>query len=170
MIFLLDFSPIKPDFGLLFWSSVIFILFWGLIGRFAFKPITAALKKREKDIQNSLDEAKKARMEMANLKAENEELLKLAQEERAKILREAKEAKETIIAEAREKAKDEARRIVTDAKAQIENQKMAAIIEIKNQTGKMAIEIAEKLLQKELEHKAEDEALVNKLVSDMKLS
>jgi F-type H+-transporting ATPase subunit b len=170
MIYLLDFSPIKPDFGLLFWSSVIFLLFWFLIGKMAFRPIANALKKREEDIQGALDEAKKARQEMANLKSENEALLRQAQEERSVILREAKDAKESIINEARDKAKEEAKRIVADAKEQIENQKMAAIIEIKNQAGKMAIEIAEKLLRKELQGNAEHEGFVKKLVDDIKLN
>lgn len=170
MIFLLDFSPIKPDFGLLFWSTVIFGLFWLMIGKFAFRPIAEALKKRENDIQDSLDQAKKAREEMSNLKAENEELLKLAQEERQKILREAKEAKDAIVAEAREKAKDESKRIVAEAKELIENQKMAAIVDLKNQAGRMAIEIAEKILRKDLAGDAEQEAFVKKLVDDTKLN
>ncbi|HMR44094.1 MAG TPA: F0F1 ATP synthase subunit B [Saprospiraceae bacterium] len=170
MIFLLDFSPIKPDFGLLFWSTVIFGLFWLMIGKFAFRPIANALKKREEDIQTSLDQAKKAREEMANLKSENEELLKLAQEERQKILREAKEAKDAIVAEAREKAKDESKRIVAEAKELIENQKMAAIVDLKNQAGRMAIEIAEKIMRKDLAGDTEQEAFVKKLVDDTKLN
>lgn len=120
MIFLADFSVIKPDFGLLFWSTIYFVLFWLIMARFAFRPIASALKKREDDIQDSLDEAKNARDEMANLKSENEQLLIQAREERAKILREAKEAKDTIIKEAREKAKDEAKKIVASAKTEIE--------------------------------------------------
>ena len=170
MIFLLDFSPIKPDFGLLFWSTVILGLFWLMVGKFAFRPIANALKKREEDIQTSLDQAKKAREEMANLKSENEELLKLAQEERQKILREAKEAKDAIVAEAREKAKDESKRIVAEAKELIENQKMAAIVDLKNQAGRMAIEIAEKIMRKDLAGDTEQEAFVKKLVDDTKLN
>ena len=94
VLFLADFSVIRPDPGLILWTSVIFILVWGILGRMAFRPIQDALKKRESDIQNSLDEAKRAREDMANLKAENEQLLIEAREERAKILKEAKEAKE----------------------------------------------------------------------------
>lgn len=170
MIFLLDFSPIKPDFGLLFWASIIFLLFWFIIGRFAFKPITNALKKREDDIQSSLDEAKKAREEMANLKSENEALLKLAQEERSRILREAKEAKDSIINEAKVKAKEEAKKIVSDAKEQIENQKMAALIEVKNQVGMMSLDIAEKILRKELKGDQEQESYAQKLVEELKMN
>jgi F-type H+-transporting ATPase subunit b len=170
MIFLADFSVIKPDFGLIFWTTIIFLLFWTIIGKFGFRPIISALKKREEDIQNSLDEAKKARLEMANLKAENEELLIQAREERAMILKEAKVAKDKIIAEAKEKAKEEAKKIVETAKVQIENQKMAAITDLKNQVGIISIEIAEKLLQKELEKDPAMQAYVGGLVKDIKLN
>ncbi len=170
MMFLADFSVIKPDFGLLAWSTLIFLLFWGIMARFAFRPIATALKKREDDIQDSLDEAKKARDEMANLKSENEQLLIQAREERAKILREAKEAKDTIIKEAKDKAKEEAKKIVASAKTEIENQRMAAVIDIKNQIGNIAIEVAEKVLRKELQGDSSQEAFVKSLVEEVKLN
>lgn len=170
LIFLADFNPIKPDFGLFAWTAFIFLIFWGLIGKAAFRPIADALKKREDDIQNSLDEAKRAREEISNLKSENEELLKQAQEERAKILKEAKEAKDSIVAEAKNTAKEEAKRIVSDAKELIENQKMAAITEMKNAAGKMAIEVAEKILKSELKGDAANEGFVKRLVDDIKLN
>jgi F-type H+-transporting ATPase subunit b len=170
MIFLLDFSVIKPDFGLIFWTTIIFLLFWWMMTKFAFRPISEALKKRESDIQNSLDEAKRTRQEMANLKAENEELLALAREERAKILKEAKDAGNNLIAEAKEKAKEEAQKIVANAKEQIEHQKMAAIVDLKNQVGKISIEIAEKVIRKELQDNTAQEEYVNGLVKEIKLN
>lgn len=170
MIFLADFTVMKPDPGLLVWTLLIFVLFWALMARFAFKPIQNALKQREDDIQKSLDEAKKAREEMANLKAENEQLLKQAQEERMKILKEANEAKEAIINESKNKAKEEAQKIVANAKEQIEHQRMAAITDIKNQVGKMSLEIAEKVIRKQLESNQEQERFVNTLVEEMKLN
>lgn len=170
MIFLADFTVMKPDPGLLVWTLLIFILFWALMARFAFKPIQNALKQREDDIQKSLDEAKKAREEMTNLKAENEQLLKQAQEERMKILKEANEAKEAIINESKNKAKEEAQKIVANAKEQIEHQRMAAITDIKNQVGKMSLEIAEKVIRKQLEGNQEQERFVNTLVEEMKLN
>ena len=109
MIFLIDLSVLKPDVGLIAWTILIFALFWGLMAKFAFRPIINALKKRKSDIQNSLDEAKRVREEMAKMKAENEELLAQAREERAKILKEAKEAGDRIVAEAKDKAKEEAK-------------------------------------------------------------
>ena len=170
IILLMDFSPIKPDFGLLLWTSVIFLLFWFLMSRFAFTPIKDALKKREGDIKDSLDEAKRARDEMANLKSENEALLVEAREERSKILRAAKEAKDSIINEAKTKAKADAKKIMDDAIREIDNQKHAAITDVKNQAGLMAIEIAEKIIKKELKGTGDHEAFVNNLVKDFNLS
>ncbi len=169
MLFLGDFSVIKPEPGLLFWTVVIFLIFWFLMARFAFKPITNALKKREQDIQDALDQAKKAREEMALMQAENEKLLAQAREERAQMLREAKEAKDQIIAEAKERANAEYRRRVESALQDIENQKMAALIELKNTAGQMAVEIAEKILQRELSDKATQEAYARQLAEQMRL-
>ena len=169
-ILLADFSVIRPEPGLFIWTVLIFTLFWFLMGRFAFRPIQNALKKREDEIQSSLDEAKNARLEMAKLKAENEEILKQAYEERAKIIKEAKVVKDSIIKEAQVKAKEEAQKIVTNAKQEIENQKMAAITEVKNLTGMMALDIAEKVLRKELKGDADQEAYVNTLMKEIKLN
>lgn len=170
ILFLADFPVIKPDPGLIFWTALIFIVLWFFLGRMAFRPIQNALKKRENDIQSSLDEAKRVRDEMSKLKADNEALLKLAQEERVKILREASETKEAIISEARAKAKEESRRIVEEAKELIENQKMAAIIDVKNQVGNMAIDLTERLLRANLKGSAEQEQLVGRLMDEMKLN
>lgn len=170
MIFLADFSVIKPDFGLLFWTSIIFLLFWLLMYKFAFGPITEALKTRQTDIQNALDEAKKAKEEMASLNARNEELIKEAQSERAKIMKEAKEVKEQIIAEAKVKAKEDANRIVTTAKMEIEGQKKAALLDAKNQIGQMALTIAEKVIRKDLSANPEQVSFVDKLVKEIKMN
>lgn len=170
MFLLADFNVIKPDFGLLFWTTVIFALFWFIIGKFAFKPIAEALREREHDIQGALDEAKKTREEMAKMRADNDRLLAEAREEKTKILNEAKHIKNEIIAEARNKAKDEANKIVTSAKIEIENQKKAAIVEVKNELGSMALTIAEQVMRKELKNSGEHQNFVNKLVDDIKFN
>lgn len=167
---LLDFSPIKPDLGLILWTSVIFLLFWFILGKLAFKPIANALKTRENDIQSALDEAKKAKAEMATMKAENEKLLVQAREERASILREAKEAKTKMISEAKTDAKTEANKILESAKLEIENQKKSALTEIKNQVGTMALDIAEKVIKKELKNDGVQQSFVNSLVDEIKLN
>jgi F-type H+-transporting ATPase subunit b len=170
VLFLADFSVIKPDPGLIFWTALVFILVWGILGRMAFGPIQKALKKREDDIQSSLDEARSAREEMANLKSENEALIRQAQEERAKILKEAKEAKDSIVNEAKDKAKEEAQKIVANAKQEIEQQRRAAMTELKNEVGVLAIEIAEKVLRKELKGDTNQEQFVKTLVDEIKLN
>lgn len=169
-LLLADLNVIKPDPGLILWTSVVFIIVYFLLARFAFRPIQEALKKREQDIQSSLDEAKKAREEMANLKAENEELLKQAQEERSKILREANEAKEAIVNEAKDRAKEEARKIVNTAKEEIENMRKEALVDLKNQVGSMAIDIAGKIMRKELAKSGEQDQYTQKLIDEIKFN
>ena len=170
ILFLADFSPIRPSFGLLLWTFIIFCLFWFIMWKYGFGPIKDALKKREADIQAALDEAKKAKEEMKSLNARNEEILKEAQEERAKIIKEAKAAKDMIVNEAKTKAKEEAQRIATNATREIEAQKKAAITEVKNQVGQMALSIAEKVIRKELQGNSDQESFVNKLVDEIKLN
>ena len=169
-LLLADLNVIKPDPGLILWTSLIFILVYFLLTRVAFKPIQEALKRRETDIQNSLDEAKRAREEMANLKAENEELLKQAQVERAKILKEAKEASEAIVNDAKSKAKEEARKVVTTAKEEIENMRQEAIVDLRNQVGGMALDIASKIMRKELAKDGEQAKYADKLIDEIKFN
>ena len=170
MIFLSGFTVIRPDYGLFFWSCVIFLLFWLIIGRFAFRPIAQALKKREDDIQGALDESVKAREEMAKMQAENEALLAEARAERSKMLKEAGETKDAIIKEAKEGAKTEASKILESARTEIENQKKLAITEVKNQAGLMAIEITERLLREELKDRDSQKKLVDTLIKETNLA
>jgi len=167
MMSLLLFAPFQPTPGLALWSLIIFLLFWFIMKKLAFKPIMEALKKREDDIQSALDEAKLAKEEMSNLKYENEQLLQQAREERAAMLNEAKDTKNNIIAEAKERAKSDANRIVADARQEIENQKKSALAEVKNKAGLMALEIAEKVIRKELQGDSAQEAFVSKLVDEI---
>jgi F-type H+-transporting ATPase subunit b len=169
MIFL-EFSVIKPEIGLFIWSCIIFALFWWIVGRFAFRPIAEALRKREHDIQGALDESVRTREEMTKMKAENEALLSQAREERGRMLKEAKETGDAIVREAREGAKTEASKILEQAKLEIENQKKHAITEVKNQAGILAIEITERLLREELKDKESQRKLVDNLVKDLNLS
>jgi len=170
MFFLAEFNVIQPDWGLIFWTTFFFLIFWFIIGKYAFKPIGKALKDRESDIQGALDKAKEAKEEMANMKAENETLIAQAREERARIIKEAKDTGNNIVNEAKTKAKDEAQKIVLSAKTEINNQKQAAMIDVKNQAGTMAIDIAEKILKRELSNKAEQVSYVNDLVKDANLN
>ncbi len=163
----MDFSPLKPDFGLFFWSVLFFLLFWLIIGKLAFKPIIKALKDRQDEIQNSLDSAKIARAEMSTLKAENEKILAEAREEKMNIIKEAKESATIVITEARDKAKEEAQRVLQQAKMDIENAKKAAMVDVKNEIGAMALQIAEKVIRKEMADQKSNVEYVNKLVNEV---
>jgi len=165
-----SFAPFQPTPGLALWSLIIFLLFWGLMSKFAFRPIADALDKRNGDIQDALDEARKAKEEMANMKAENERILSDAREERSKILSDAKDMKAKIVNDAKDQAKVEANKIVSTAKSEIENQKLAAMTEVKNSAGLMALEIAEKVIKKELKGKSEHVDYVNTLVNGFNLN
>ena len=170
MIFLVDFSPIKPDFGLFFWTLIIFGIFFFLLSKFAFKPIAQALKDRAAGIADALGSAETARLEVANMKAENEQILAQAREERMKMLKEAKEQATSIVNESKNTAKEEASKIIVNAKQEIENMKLAVITDVKNQAGTLALEIAEKVIRKELKGNAEQVAFVNTLVKEMNLN
>ncbi len=161
---------IIPSEGLLFWTSLVFLILLVLLRKFAWKPILGAVQTREDNIANALNAAKEAEEKMSALTAQNEELLKQAREERDVILREAKEAKESIVAEAKGVAQKEADRILTSANEQIANERMKAVTELKNEVGRLSLEIAEKILKAELDDKAKQEALVNNLVEDVNLN
>lgn len=164
------FWPILPEPGLIFWTVLIFFIFWTMMSKFAFKPIAQALAKRNGDIKDALSTAEQARLEMANLKSENEKLLAEAREERAKILKEARDEKNRIIEEGKEKGRQEEQRIITNARREIENQKLQAMTEVKNDAGNMALEIAEKILRRELKGDPSQTTFVNDLVSEIKLN
>ena len=166
----IDFSPIKPTFGLLFWSSLIFLILWLIIGKFAFKPIISALNSRANDIQDSLNAAKNAKEEMMKLKSENEQIMNEAREEKMRILRDAKESANQIVAEARDKAKEEAQRIVVNAKNDIENAKKSALVDVKNQVGVMAVDIAEKIIRQKLETDQNQQDYIKRLVDEIKVN
>lgn len=156
--------------GLFFWQTLLFLLLLFLLRKYAWKPILNAVEKRETSIEDALNTAEKAREEIEQLKSDNEKILKEARVERDTILKEAREIKEGIISEAKEKANTEANKILVQAQEQIENQKMAAITELKNQVAEMSIQIAEKILRDELSSQDKQSALVQDQLKDFKLN
>jgi len=161
---------LTPDLGLFFWNLLPFLIVFFLLRKFAWKPILGSLKSREEGIADALATAEKVKAEMAQLKNENEALLAKAREERAQMLREARDTKDKIINEAKDQAKLEANKIITDAQAAIEQQKMAALTDVKNQVGNMVIEISEKILRRELSAKPEQENYIKQLANEVKLN
>jgi len=161
---------LTPSFGLLIWTLLAFgIVFW-ILKKFAWPAIVKGLNDREKTIADSLATAERVRAEMSQMKSEHEALLAQAREERALMLKEARETKEKIINESKDQAKVEASKIIVEARAAIEAQKMAAITDVKNQVGKMVIEVSEKILRRELGNKADQEAHIKGLVEEVKLN
>jgi len=159
-----------PKLGLLAWTLLAFLIVFFILKKFAWPAIIKGLKDRENSIADSLATAQKVKEEMAQMKSENEALLAKAREERAQLLKEARETKDRIISEAKEQAKTEAGKIVTEAQAAINAQKMAALTEVKNQVGKLVIEVSEKVLRKELANKEAQEAHIKGLVDEVKLN
>ena len=161
---------INPGLGLIFWMTLAFLIVLFVLTKFAWKPILASLKEREDSIEDALQAAEEAKKEMAALKAKNEELLKKAREERDAMLADARKIKEQIIGEAREKANKEASIIVEDAREQINSEKQAALVELKNLIATYSIQIAEKVLQQELSDSKKQQAYVDKLLKETNLN
>jgi F-type H+-transporting ATPase subunit b len=161
---------LTPALGLLFWTLIAFLIAFFILKKFAWPMIINSLKERELTIAESLSTAERVKLEMTQMKSENEALMVQAREERSIMMREAKEIKEKIITEAKNQAKAEASKIMADTTIAIENQKMAALIDIKNQIGNMVVEISEKVIRKELSAKADQEMYIRKLADDLTTS
>jgi F-type H+-transporting ATPase subunit b len=161
---------LTPDLGLFLWNLLAFLILFFILKKTAWKPILKSLNEREKGISDSLATAEKVKAEMLQLKGENEALLAKAREERAQLLKDARDTRDKMINEAKEQAKIEAGKIITDAQAAIETQKMAAITEVKNQVGNLVVEVAEKILRRELSNKAEQESYIRQLTNESKLN
>lgn len=159
-----------PHLGLIVWTILAFLIVLFILKKFAWTPILKGLNEREANIANSIATAENVKLEMAQLKNENEALLVAAREERAVMLKEAKEIKDRMISDAKAEAKVQATKIITDAQASINQQKMAAMTDLKNQVGKLVIEVSEKILRRELVNKADQEGYIKQLAEEVKLN
>jgi F-type H+-transporting ATPase subunit b len=158
---------VTPGFGLVFWTTLSFLILLFLLRKFAWKPILTAVNDREQSIEEALTEAQKAREEMANLKADNERILKEARAERDQMLKEAREIRDNMVEESKQKAKDEAEKILVQARETIENEKKAALHDLRNTVGTLAIEVAEKVLRSELTNTGKSKELVDDYLNDI---
>jgi len=156
--------------GLFVWQTVLFLALLFLLRKYAWKPILSAVEEREEGIKNALEAADNAKKEMEALNADNERILREAKAERDSILKEAREIKETIITEAKTQATEEADKVLASAREQINNEKLAAITELKNQVADLSIDIAEKVLKSELKDTAKQKELVNNALKEAALS
>jgi F-type H+-transporting ATPase subunit b len=161
---------VLPDYGLLFWMLLTFLIILYILKKFAWKPILGSLKEREESIEDALKSAEKAREELSNLQASNEKILAEARKEREEMLKEAREIKQKMIDEAKDKASQEANKMIELAKVAIENEKAAAIVDMKKSIAEMSIQIAEKILKKELSDPKQQQEIMDKYLNNIKLN
>lgn len=161
---------LTPELGLFFWTLVAFLVVLFILKKFAWGPIVKMLHERESGIADSISAAEKVKEEMKLLQAQNETLLAQAREERTAMLKDAKETKDKMISEAKEQAKAEANKIMDDTRLQIERQKNAAMTEVKNEIGNLAVEVAEKILRKQLAGQEAQQNFVKMLADEIKLN
>lgn len=161
---------ITPDLGLVFWTGLTFIILMFILAKFIWKPLMAVVNKREESIQSALDLAKKTNAEMEKLKTQNENLLREARIERDEMIKEAKETTVQMVEGAKAKAKEEADKIVENARISIVAEKNAAMTELRNEVAGIALEIAEKILRKELSTDDKQKQLAQSFADDINLN
>jgi F-type H+-transporting ATPase subunit b len=160
-------SLTTPAIGTIFWTTLIFGLFFLLLAKFAWKPILSAVKARDEMIKGSLESAEKAREEMLKLQSDNEAILRKAREEREGILKEAREVRDKLISEAKGKATEEAEKLIEKARAGIDSEKRKALSEIREQVATLSVEIASKLLGEKLKQTGEQEKLIDNYLKEI---
>ncbi|MCK5137552.1 MAG: F0F1 ATP synthase subunit B [Bacteroidales bacterium] len=161
---------VTPGIGLLFWSTLFFLILLFVLGKFAWPSILIAIKTRNESIRRALDAADRAKEKMAMLKADNEKILAEAKAERDALLREAKQVKDMLIADAKEQATEEAKKLVQSARESIQTEKAAAINDMKTQMAILSVDIAEKILRAKLEDSKVQKELIDKLINETDLN
>jgi len=161
---------VTPDIGLIFWTTLSFLVLLFILGKFAWKPILNSVNDRETSILKALKEAENAREEMKNLTADNERILKDARIEREAMIKEARDIKVKMISDAKEEAKTTADAIISQAQEAIENEKKSAMADLKSQMASLSIEIAEKVIKEELSNKDKQLKLVEDMLNDSTLN
>jgi len=161
---------VTPDIGTIFWMVLMFVIVLIILKKYAWKPILNALRNREESIEESLRTADRVKIEMEELQADNEKIMAEARKERDKMLKETKKTSEMILNEAKNKASEESKKIIQSARVQIENEKDAAIAEIRIQVAELSVDIAEKILQEKLKDDKAQQELMQKLLKDVKMN
>ena len=156
--------------GLFFWQTVLFLALLFLLRKYAWKPILNAVNEREEGIREALESADNAKLEMENLQADNQKLLKEARLEREAMLKEARDIKNKMIEDAKGEAQTQANKMIAQAQAAIESEKKAAIADLKTQVANLSIEIAEKVVREELSNKDKQIKLVESMLGEAKLN
>ncbi|MCR5817988.1 MAG: F0F1 ATP synthase subunit B [Prevotella sp.] len=156
-----------PSTGLLFWMSLTFFVVLFIMWKFGFPVITSMVSERKAFIDESLRKAHEANERLANIQKEGESILQEAREKQAQILKEAAETREAIVEQAQEKARQEGARLLDDARVAIEQEKKAAIADIRSQVAALSVEIAEKVLRANLKDNASQMDLINRMLDDV---
>lgn len=158
---------LTPDFGLLFWMLIAFVLVFAILAKFGFPVITGMVEERKKFIDESLKNAHEAAERLAGIQKESEKIVQDAREQQATIIKDASETRDAIIAEAQTKAKDEANRILTEARMQIESEKQAAIRDIRAQVAQLSVQIAEKVVRQNLSNDNAQMQLIDRMLDEV---
>ena len=161
---------ITPELGLIFWTATTFVILLFVLKKFAWKSILGAVSSREEGILNALESAKKARLAMENLTADNERILKEARVERETMLKEAREIKEKMISDAKDEAQVQANNMIQQAQSAIAHEKKAAMAELKSHVAGLAVDIAEKVVREELSNKDKQLKLVEEMLGEATLN
>ena len=163
-------SLITPDFGLLFWMAIVFLVVLGILWKFGFPVIVKMVNNRKAYIDESLRKAHEANEKLANIKAESEALLQDAREKQALLLKEAAATRDAIVEKAQDKAREEGNRLLSEAKVEIENQKRAAISDIRKEVATLSVEIAEKILREKLGNDKAQMELIDRMLDEVSSS
>ena len=161
---------ITPEFGLIFWQTIIFLLLLALLAKFAWRPILASLNEREQGIEEALRQADRAKAEMQELRAGNEKLLADARRERDQMLKEGQAMAAQIVEQAKTSATEEANRVAQQARESIQQEKNQALAEVRNTAAQLSVDIAERLLRRELADPTAQQKLVDEYLKDVKLN
>ena len=161
---------VTPGIGLIFWTSVVFLLLVFILKKYAWKPILDAVEKRSKSIEDAINAADQAKASLAELNEEREKIKKESLAQRDALLKDANETKNQIISEAKTKAKEETDKILTSAREVIKTEKLAAITELKNQVAVLSLEIAEKIVKDQLSSDDKQKALVDSMIKEVNLN
>ena len=160
-------SILTPDLGLLFWMLLAFLVVFGVLAKFGFPAIVNMVDERNKYIDESLRKAHEAQERLANIEKEGESILQEAREKQAQILKEAAQTRDAIVEQAQEKARAEGARLMDEAKTAIEQEKKAAIADIRKQVAELSVDIAEKVLRKNLKDDKSQMDLIDRMLDDV---
>lgn len=160
-------SLITPDFGLLFWMTLIFAVVFFILAKFGFPVITGMVEKRSDRIDESLRKADEAEKAVSGMEERRAQILSEAKTEQARILREASATSDAIVAKARETAKEEAAKIIQQARTEIAAEKESALRDIRRVVAGLSVDVAEKVLREGLSESDKQEAYLDRLIDEV---